>query len=184
MIFEDYIPTGPLAEFVDMIHFIGGAQMGTGIAFPRMHQVIIINLGTRFSSSDIYSLTAPVRETGSAVWINGKQDEPFLLGNPGVTAMYAIGVKLGMLPFFANVSAIETSNLALGAEHWTTPGIFSLQQRLLACPSVSETTANRSPALFRRLDQKCPGHHPAESHPPDYRHGRNGKHRPIPLLAP
>lgn len=138
MIFETYIPTGPLAEFVDIIHFIGGAQMGTGIAFPRMHQVIIINLGTRFSSADIYSLTAPVRETGSAVWINGKQDESFLLGNPGVTAMYAIGVKLGMLPFFASVPAIETSNQALGAEHWTTPEIFSLQQRLLTCPCVSE----------------------------------------------
>ena len=138
MILEDYIPTGPLAEFVDAIHFIGGAQMGTGIAFPRMQQVIIINLGTRFSSSDIYSLTAPVRETGSAVWINGKQDEAFLLGNPGITAMYAIGLKLGMLPFFAGLPAIETSNRTLGAEHWTSPGIFSLQQRLLACPSVSE----------------------------------------------
>jgi AraC-like DNA-binding protein len=134
VIIEDYIPTGPLAGFVDSIHFIGGAQMGTGIAFPRMHQVIIINLGTRFTSSDVFSLTAPVRETESAVWMNGKQDEPFLLGNQGITAMYAIGLKLGMVPYFASLPASETNNQALGAEHWASPGIFALQQQLLACP--------------------------------------------------
>jgi AraC-like DNA-binding protein len=138
VIIEDYIPTGPLAEFVETIHFISGHRMGTGIAFPRMQQVIIINLGGRFLSSDIYSLTAPVRETESSVWMNGKQDDPFLLGNPGVTSMYAIALKLGTLPFFASLPAIETSNRALGAEHWTSPEIFSLQQRLLACASVRE----------------------------------------------
>jgi hypothetical protein len=85
-----------------------------------MHQVIIINLGTRFSSSDIYApeASAVVRETSSAVWINGKQDDPFLLGNRGDTAMYAIGMKLGMLPYFADLPAIETNNSAFGAEHW------------------------------------------------------------------
>ncbi len=81
-----YIPRGPLKEFVDSIYFISGNESGTGVAFPRMHQVIIINLGTRFSSSDIYSPreSANVRETSSPVWINGKQDDPFLLGNQGV----------------------------------------------------------------------------------------------------
>jgi hypothetical protein len=70
-----------------------------------MHQVIIINLGTRFSSCDVYAPEAGVRETSSAVWINGKQDDPFLLGNSGVTAMYAVSLKLGMVPFFAGLPA-------------------------------------------------------------------------------
>ena len=138
VIIEDYIPTGALAEFVEAVHFISGHRMGTGIAFPRMQQVIIINLGSRFLSSDIYSLTASVRVTESSVWMNGKQDDPFLLGNPGVTSMYAIALKLGTLPFFASLPAIETNNRALGAEHWTSPEIFSLQQQLLACTSVHE----------------------------------------------
>lgn len=136
---QAYIPRGPLSEFVDTIHFINGKGSGTGIAFPRMHQVIIINLGTRFSSSDIYApeASANARETSSAVWINGKQDDPFLLGNGGITAMYAVGLKLGMAPYFANLPAIETNNLALGAEHWTSGGIFELQERLLECKSVA-----------------------------------------------
>jgi len=127
-----------LQEFVYSIHFISGKESGTGVAFPRMHQVIIINLGSHFSSSDIYSPVAPVRETSSAVWVNGKQDDPFLLGNTGVTAMYAIGLKLGMLPYFANLPAIETNNLALGAENWTSREIFDLQEQLLGCSNVTE----------------------------------------------
>ena len=136
---QAYTPGGPLAEFVDTIHFINGKGSGTGIAFPRTNQVIIINLGTRFSSSDIYApeASANVRETSSAVWINGKQDDPFLLGNGGITAMYAVGLKLGMAPYFANLPAIETNNLALGAEHWTSGGIFELQEQLLECKSVT-----------------------------------------------
>jgi hypothetical protein len=102
---QAYIPSGPLKEFVHSIHFIHGKESGTGVAFPRMHQVIIINLGTRFSSCDVYAPEAGVRETSSAVWINGKQDDPFLLGNSGVTAMYAVSLKLGMVPFFANLPA-------------------------------------------------------------------------------
>lgn len=127
-----------MQEFVYSIHFISGKESGTGVAFPRMHQVIIINLGSHFSSSDIYSPVAPVRETSSAVWVNGKQDDPFLLGNTGVTAMYAIGLKLGMLPYFANLPAIETNNLALGAENWTSREIFDLQEQLLGCSNVTE----------------------------------------------
>jgi AraC-like DNA-binding protein len=136
---QAYIPKGPLKEFVDSIHFIQGKESGTGVAFPRMHQVIIINLGTCFSTSDVYTSDAgaPVRETGSTVWINGKQDDPFLLGNPGDTAMYAIGLKLGMVPYFADLPAIETNNLALGAENWASCGIFELQEQLLECASVA-----------------------------------------------
>lgn len=134
---QTYIPKGPLQEFVYSIHFISGKESGTGVAFPRMHQVIIINLGTHFSSSDVYSPVAPVRETSSAVWVNGKQDDPFLLGNTGVTAMYAIGLKLGMLPYFADLPAIETNNLALGAENWTSREIFGLQEQLLGCSTVT-----------------------------------------------
>ena len=137
---QAYIPKGSLKEFVHSIHFIHGKESGTGVAFPRMHQVIIINLGTRFSSSDIYApeASAVVRETSSAVWINGKQDDPFLLGNRGVTAMYAIGLKLGMAPYFASLPAIESNNLALGAENWASREIFELQEQLQECGSVAE----------------------------------------------
>ncbi len=128
---QAYIPTGPLKEFVHSIHFINGKGCGTGVAFPRMHQVIIINLGTRFSSSDVYTPGTVVRETSSAVWINGKQDDPFLLGNSGVTAMYAIGLKLGMLPYFADLPAMETNNVTLGAENWASREVFELQEQLL-----------------------------------------------------
>lgn len=99
--------------------------------------MIIINLGTRFSSSDVYEGGTAVRETSSNVWINGKHDDPFALGNAGVTAMYAIGLKLGMAPFFANLPAIKTTNLALGAEHWSSYQIFELQEQLLECESVA-----------------------------------------------
>src|SRR5581483_2219093 len=123
---QAYIPKGPLKEFVDIIHFISGKESGTGVAFPRMHQVIIINLGARFSSSDVYAPEANsvVHETSSTVWINGKQDNPFLLGNAGITAMYAIGLKLGMVPYFANLPAIKTNNVTLEAKHWTSHAIF------------------------------------------------------------
>jgi AraC-like DNA-binding protein len=134
---QTYIPTGPLKEFVHSIHFINGQGSGTGVAFPRMHQVIIINLGTRFSSSDVYTPGTVVRETSSAVWINGKHDDPFLLGNSGVTAMYAIGLKLGMLPYFADLPAMETNNVTLGAENWTSLEVFELQEQLLECESIA-----------------------------------------------
>lgn len=136
---QTYIPGGPLQEFVDSIYFISGKESGTGVAFPRMHQVIIINLGTRFSSSDVYAPAAStvVRETDSSIWINGKQDDPFLLGNAGVTSMYAISLKLGMVPFFADLPAIETNNLTVGAENWTSREIFGLRERLLECGSIA-----------------------------------------------
>ncbi|HEY6900577.1 MAG TPA: hypothetical protein VI233_08040 [Puia sp.] len=144
MTLETYIPHGPLQEFVDYIAFISGKESGTGVAFPRMNQVIIINLGTRFSSSDVYHPSSP-RETNSAIWINGKQDDPFLLENSGTTAMYAIGLKLGMIPYFANLPALETNNITLGAEHWTSHDVFFLREQLMECTSVAEG--------FRRIEK-------------------------------
>ncbi|MBS1659655.1 MAG: hypothetical protein JST68_01255 [Bacteroidetes bacterium] len=137
MTIETYLPRGPLEEFVEYIGFISGKESGTGIAFPRMHQVIIINLGTHFSSSGVYTPTA-ARETSTAVWINGKQDDPFLLENYGTTAMYAIGLKLGMLPYFAGLPALETNNTTLSAEHWTSRDVFFLREQLSECTSVNE----------------------------------------------
>lgn len=137
MTLETYIPKGPLREFVDYIAFISGKESGTGVAFPRMHQVIIINLGTHFTSSGVYTPTSP-RETNTAIWINGKHDDPFLLENTGVTAMYAISLKLGMVPYFASVPALETNDSTLSAEHWASRDIFFLREQLADCPSVAE----------------------------------------------
>ena len=60
-----------------------------------------------------------------------------MLGNSGVTAMYAVGLKLGMVPYFANLPAIETNNLALEAENWASYEVFELQEQLVACESVT-----------------------------------------------
>jgi AraC-like DNA-binding protein len=131
-----YPPSGILKDFVEYIVFLSGKECGTGIAFPRMHQVIIINLGTSFQVSDVYTARPTRYDCTSTVWVNGKQDVPFMLENKGTTAMYAIGLKLGMLPYFADLPAIETNDLAVGAEHWTSKEIFHLQEQLLACPDI------------------------------------------------
>jgi len=139
---QSHTVRGVLAEFVDSLVFISGKEMGTGVAFPRMHQVIIINLGSPFGVSDVYRPGAPLRGGCDGVWINGKQDEPFLLENDGVTSMYAIGLKLGMVPYFAALPAMETNNLAVVAEDWgvgarlRTSEIASLREQLMEC-SVS-----------------------------------------------
>jgi AraC-like DNA-binding protein len=138
MEFRCHIPKGPLREFVDAIHFLSGKEIGTGIAFPRMNQVIIINLGSSFTVSPVYAdRNRYGGTTNTAVWMNGKQDEPFMLENAGTTAMYTIGLKLGMVPFFADLPALETSNQALAAENWAPRDIFTLRDRLLACPDLS-----------------------------------------------
>jgi len=134
--FEVFIPKG-LKEFVDYIGYFNGDLMGTGVAFPRMHQVIIINLGSNFNTSDVYNISKPELEVSETVWINGKHDTPFMLGNKGGMAMYAIGLKLGMLPWFANLPTSETNDLAVGAENWTSREIFSLRRQLLECPDVN-----------------------------------------------
>ena len=136
MSFQFYKPQGPLKEFVNYIAFLSGAGSGTGVAFPRMHQVIIINLGSNFCTSDIYGPKPVPRECTSTIWINGKQEIPFMLENMGQTAMYAIGLKLGMLPYFAHLPAIETNEQTVGAEHWTTKEIFHLREELQACPNI------------------------------------------------
>jgi hypothetical protein len=155
MVFQPHTVRGMLAEFVEYIIFMSGREMGTGVAFPRMHQVIIINLGAPFGVSDVYR-GKPVgqpseakvgnekergttlrRSSPDGIWINGKQDEPFLLENHGMTSMYAIGLKLGMVPYFAGLPAMETNNLAVGAQDWgagsrlRSSAIATLRERLL-----------------------------------------------------
>jgi len=133
-----YSPQGVLKDFVDFIAFMGGQNWGTGIAFPRMHQVIIINMADNFLVSDIYAAAPKTKEVTETVWINGKQDVPFMLGNKGETAMYAIGLKLGMLPYFADLPAITTNDQAVGAEHWTSGEIFNLREQLMGVPDVQD----------------------------------------------
>lgn len=137
MSFQVYVPKGLLKEFVDSIAFISGDVMGSGVAFPRMHQVIIINLGSNFNSSDVYDISKQALEVSETVWINGKHDTPFMLGNKGGMAMYAIGLKLGMLPWFANLPTNETNDQAVGAENWTSREIFNLRLQLLDCTDVN-----------------------------------------------
>jgi AraC-like DNA-binding protein len=128
---------------VEAIHFLSGKEMGTGVAFPRMNQVIIINLGSPFRTTEVYRSEAPLRAVQDGIWINGKQDEPFQLMNDGVTCMYAIGLKLGMVPYFAAMPAIATNNLTVGMEDWGAASrlraseIALLREQLMGC-SVEE----------------------------------------------
>ena len=139
MVFQSHRITGVLAEFVDYIVFMGGDGMGNGVAFPRMNQTIIVNLGSAFGTSDVYR-GGSLRGQVDGIWINGKQDETFLLENRGTTAMYAIGLKLGMVPYFAGLPAMETNNQAVVAEDWgvgsrlRTSEIAALRERLLERP--------------------------------------------------
>lgn len=133
MIIQRYIPTGMLKEFVDTIHFLSGEQIGNGVAFPRANQVIIINLGSNFTSSDLYTPGAAEHEVNASVWMNGKHDTHFMLGNKGVTKMYAIGIKLGMMPYFADLPAYATNDQAVDAINWTSAEIFNLREQLLSC---------------------------------------------------
>lgn len=138
MQFEVYIPKGILKDFVESVIFLGGNDIGNGIAFQRMQQTIIINLGTNFGASDIYTAMPRRKGTTSTVWINGKQEIPFLLENNGVTAMYAIGIRPGRLPWLADLPAIETNEETVGAENWTSKEIFNLREQLLACADVND----------------------------------------------
>lgn len=134
---QAYFPKGMLKEFVDSINFLSGDMMGTGVAFPRTHQVTIINLGTNFNSTDVYDPSKEGFEVNDTVWINGKHETPFMLGNKGNNmAMYAIGIKLGMLPFFADLPASETNEQAVGAQNWTSRDIFFLREQLLGCTDI------------------------------------------------
>ncbi|NII23583.1 AraC family transcriptional regulator [Pseudoflavitalea sp. X16] len=136
MPFKVYIPRGILKDFVGSIVFMD--THGTGVAFQRAWQVIIINVGSNFSTSDVYTSSPRKQELTDTVWINGKQDNTFMLENTGVMAMYAIGLKPGMLPYLANLPAMETNDLAVSAEHWTSREIFNLREQLLACRDVHQ----------------------------------------------
>ncbi len=138
MTIQGYIPKGNLGEFVDSINYLSGDVIGTGVAFPRMHQVIIINLGSNFTTADVYDTVKKAEEVTGTIWINGAHETPFMLGNRGVTAMYAIGLKLGMVPYFANLPACETNDQAVEAENWASQEIFHLREQLLACASVQQ----------------------------------------------
>lgn len=129
-------PHGPLKDLIEYIAFLSGNEIGNGIALQRSNQVIIINVGSNFSVADIYTPSAAGNEVTDTVWINGKQEHSFFLRNPGTTSMYAIGVRLGMLPFVAGLPAIETNDIALGADHWASAGFFELREKLLACPNI------------------------------------------------
>jgi len=135
---KTYIPTGGLKDFIDAIHFLSGEQIGNGVAFPRVNQVIIINLGSSFFSSDIYTSDAPEHEVNATVWMNGKHDTHFMLGNKGTTSMYAIGIKLGMMPYFASLPAYATNDQAVDAVHWTNPEIFNLREQLFLCKNTHQ----------------------------------------------
>lgn len=111
-------PPGPLKDLIEYIAFLQGNEIGNGIALQRSNQVIIINVGSNFSVADIYTPSSPGNEVKETVWINGKQEQSFFLRNSGTTSMYAIGMRLGMLPFVAGLPAIETNDRALGADHW------------------------------------------------------------------
>lgn len=131
-------PAGFLKDFVSYIGFLSGDEIGTGVAFPRLHQVIIINAGTRFSSSDIYAAAPVLQETSDTIWINGKQDLPFMLGNRGETAMYAIGLQAGRLPWLAGLPAMETNDLTVGADNWAPDNIYALREQLLSGGDVQK----------------------------------------------
>lgn len=136
MTIETHKPNGLLSEFVDSINYLAGDSLGTGVAFPRMHQVIIINMGSNFTVSDLYETKPAVQELSSLVWINGSHDSQFMLGNVGTTAMYAITIKLGMLGFFMDLPASETHDDTVDAINWSSRDIFFLRERLLSCSSI------------------------------------------------
>jgi AraC-like DNA-binding protein len=154
MYFQTHIPSRALGEFVDSIVFLSGDTMGTGVAFPRIQQTIIINMGANFTSSDLYKKGSKEEEVKSLVWINGKHDAPFMLGNRGEMSMFAIGIKLGMLPFFAPLPASETSDTTLDALHWCPGEIFFLREKLFYCSNLQDAFALIEEFLIQLLKQR------------------------------
>jgi AraC-like DNA-binding protein len=59
-----------------------------------------------------------------------------MLENSGITAMYVIGLKYGMLPWLTGLPAIETNELSVGAEHWAPKDMYDLREQLLACENI------------------------------------------------
>lgn len=133
-----YIPRGPLKDFIVSIHYLSGSGIGTGVALQRLNQVIIFNLGTDFTATDIHTGLARQEARTGSVWVNGKQETPFMLGNAGVTAMYAVTLQVGMLPYFAGMPALETNELAVGVEHWKATGIKEVHGRLMEQQDIQQ----------------------------------------------
>lgn len=125
--FLSHTPGEPLRHFVNGIVYIEGN--GSGLAFQRVYQNILINLGDNFFSGNPY--INATTENKSLVWINGRQLSPFFLENPGTSRFYVIAVKPGMLSFFCTLPVNETNDKALSFEHWTTTDMLSLRTRLL-----------------------------------------------------
>ena len=80
MAIQFHKPSSPLDQYVDYIYFLEGDEMGTGIAFQRAQQVIIINLGDRFTVNELFEPLSREKETNQDIWINGKQETSFVLG--------------------------------------------------------------------------------------------------------
>lgn len=136
MTLEVYHPKGMLQNVVDSIIWLSGG--GTGVAFQRVYQTIIINMGSEFTVSDLYT-EKPIREElHDPIWINGKQEKTFMLENKGITAMYVIGVKYGMLPWLADLPAMETNELSVGAKNWAPKDIYDLHDQLFECKNIHE----------------------------------------------
>ena len=154
MTIETHKPTGLLSEFVDSIIYLAGDSLGTGVAFPRMHQVIIINMGSNFTVSDLYETKSEVQELSSLVWINGSHDNHFMLGNVGSTAMYAITIKLGMLGFLMDLPASETHDDTVDAINWSSRDIFFLREQLFACSSIREGLLLIEQYLFNLIKKR------------------------------
>jgi len=128
-----YTPKGSLKKLVGSIAHLNG--LGTGIALQRVYQTFIINLGDNFYTSHPYTTEQP-KEHLPVIWINGKHEQPIALENKGRMSMYVIGVLPGLLPFFSRAPVAATNDLALGAEHWAEPDIFTLRERLLTCATI------------------------------------------------
>lgn len=47
--------------------------------------------------------------------------------------MYAIGIKLGMMPYFAGIPAYTTTDQSVDAINWTSSEIFNLREQLYLC---------------------------------------------------
>lgn len=69
LISRHYKPGGFLGELVQSISYLKGA--GTGIAFQRMYQVIVVNLGTNFKAESLLDTRFEPEELKAGIWLNG-----------------------------------------------------------------------------------------------------------------
>jgi len=133
-VLKTYVPQGPLKAFVTAILYL--EDLGTGLALQRVYQNIIINTGDPFFTSDPFRNAPPV-ENKSTVWINGKHQAPFYLGNMGRPSFYIIAVKPGLLRHFISVQVSDTNDKTLPAGVWAQPSIQALRDTLLQSGDVA-----------------------------------------------